>query len=233
VRGRAVLAAFIVLLSVAGFLLVGAGSPIIEAIEVKGGGRIGTSDIQRQSGLRLGEPWSTSSSENAHAAILNLSQVEAISIQAKRVSLQSVVIEIEVAEREPYGVLAVEGRGLYWSDRQGMLIEPVEGPTYLPIFSGISFDEEIKQIESRSALVLYQEFYSLSGDLLSLYSEVVFHGYFLELIAWDGWRLRVPVTGLRNSLEIAEITLRSLEEAETGSWRVIDLRFGGEVTLER
>lgn len=232
-RGRAILATFLVILAVAGYLLIGAGSPIIEAIKVKGGGRIGTSNIQAQSGLRLGDPWSASQRESAISAILDFPQVEDVSVAARRVSLKSVAVEIDVAEREPFGVLSVDGRGFYWADRQGVLIDPVEGATYLPIISNIPFEESSKGIQSSIALNAYQEFYALPGSVLSQYREVEFHGQFLELIRRDDKRLKVPVAGLRDSLDKAEVLLLNLEEAEIGDWRVIDLRFGGEVTLAR
>ncbi len=225
------------LICLGGLALVGAallrGGPlIIEEITVKGGERIGASQIRAASGLTLGQPWTTSLKWQAALALKRLPGVQDVQILLKRRPGGKVGVDIVLREREPYGLIALSGRGLFWVDREGFVLGKLEGKPYLPVVTGVSTisTPEGERLSSERARRLIEEFFALEGDWLSRVAELRVREYDVELRATEGWRALLAPGGLRPQLAKLDVILSTLEAVK---WRTVDLRFEGEVVLGR
>jgi len=217
-----------------GFALIGlllrGGSPVIEEIAVEGGERISASIVYTQSGLRVGDVWNASVRERALEVLAHLPGVKGVALKAEPRPGGRVRVHILVEEREPYGIIKLEGRGLFWVDREGFLLDPLEGEAYLPVVSGVKTHATPRgeRIASQEAIRVLREFYSLAGRRLGRFLELHIREYDLELITREGRRLLLPKEGLKAHLAQLEGVLLALKEK---NWRTLDLRFEGEVVL--
>lgn len=220
-----------------GFVLLGAillsgGSPLIEEIAVEGGERINASEVYAQSGLRVGISWNASARKSALQALRHLPQLKNVEIQTERTHRGRVRVRISLEEREPYGIMALEGRGLFWVDREGYLLSSLEAEPYLPVITGLNTLKTLRgeRIASEDAIRILQEFYSLSGRTLSLFTELGIGEYHLEVSSREGWVALLPKEGLKLQLARLEAILAALGAED---WRILDLRFEGEVIIRR
>lgn len=198
-------------------------------ISVEGGERIGTSQLRIQSGLRIGQPWDATVRTEAVQALRALPGLRDIEVRAERVRPGRVRVYIKAEEREPYGVIALAGRGLFWADREGYLLEPLAGEPYLPVMVGVSvtLTPQGERVAPHSALRAFQEFFALEGWVLSRFRQLRFRDYDLELQDHAGRRVLLPPRGLRRHL----MMLERVSEALDLNWQTLDLRFEGEVVL--
>ena len=215
-----------------GEMLLKGRAPVIDELTVEGGERIGTSQIRVTSGLQVEQVWSSSVRASALQALHRLPQIRIVNLQAKNHPQGRVGVRIQVEEREPYGVISLPGRGLFWVDREGFLLGPVEGKPYLPVVVGLRTRRAAdgEQIAIEPARRVIQEFYSIEGRTLSRFTELRFRGYDLELQAHEGWRVLLPLGGLAYQLTRLDQVIRALGNSR---WRTLDLRFEGEVMLNQ
>lgn len=205
---------------------------MIDEITVQGGERMGTSQILVSSGLYVGQVWNSAVQKGALQALSRLSQIRRVDFAVEPRALRRVVVRIRVEEREPYGVVSLAGRGRFWVDREGYVLERVEGRPYLPVVTGVEViptpaGERIATEEMRH---LVDEFFSLDGRTLSRFAELRFRQYYLELRAQQGWRALLPRGGLKSYLPRLDAVISSLGDSR---WRTLDLRFAGEVIVIR
>jgi len=217
-------------LLMAGILTAG-GSPTIAEISVEGGERIGTSKLRIKSGLHIGQRWSPALRIEAIRALKSLPGIRDAEVSAERIKGGRVKVRIEVEERQPYGVVALEGRGLFWADRDGYLLGPLKTEPYLPVMAGVSvaLTPQGERIAPEGALKAFREFFALEGRILSYFRELRFRGYDLELEDLRGRRVLLPAWGLKSRLKVFE----RVGEALGSDWQRLDLRFEGEVTVGR
>jgi len=214
-----------------GAILLKGGPSVIDEITVEGGERIGTSLIRAESGLHVGQEWNPSTRESALQALLRLPYIDRVTLPSKSRARGHVSVTIRVEEREPYGIVSLTGRGLYWIDRDGYLLGPVEGKTYLPVATGFRTlatpkGERIAPEAARRAL---REFYALEGHRIRRFTQMRFRGYDLELHLREGGRLLLSLGGFQGQLAQLEAVMAALGNSR---WRTIDLRFEGEVITE-
>ncbi len=234
-RGKFLLAAIVAIIVIAvGGILFGTGSPVIEGIDIKGGGRIGTSEIQALSGFRVGQPFSATQQESAVEAIQRLSLVQHVSIRKKRSSLQGVRIEIDISEREPLGIVKLRDQSLHWVDREGFLLGAAHDNSFYPVMTGVVAEktpEGTERISPAGAVESLRELFALPGEMQSQISEALFSGFYVELMTRDGVKVRVPATGLKRHLERYREILPQLQNEGFGAWSAVDMRIEGEATL--
>ena len=235
-RGKFLLVASLVIIFAVGGILFGTGSPVIEGIEIKGGGRIPTSEIRALSGLRVGQPFSAIQNENAVEAIQKLRLVQRVFISSSRSSLRGVQVVLDVREREPFAIVKLGDQKRYWIDRDGFLLDPAQDETFYPILAGLSVEQVsdgVERISPIEALETAREFFTLPGEVLSQFSELLFSDFFAQLTTRDGRKVRVPTTELKRHLERYSKIQDELQISKIAAWGLMDLRLEGEATLRR
>jgi len=232
VRRGLLLAIYLGGFALLGAILLSGGSPLIEEIAVEGGERISASEVYTQSGLRMGISWNASARKSALQALRHIPQLKNVEIHTERTRRGRVRVRISIEEREPYGIVALEGRGLFWVDREGYLLSPLEGEPYLPVITGLDTLKTLRgeRLASEDAIRILKEFYSLSGRTLSLFTELRIGEYHLEMSNREGWVVLLPKEGLKPKLARLEAILAALGDVD---WRILDLRFEGEVVIRR
>jgi hypothetical protein len=216
------------LILVGGMLFPGR-APVIAEITVEGGERIGTSQIRATSGLHVGQVWNSSVQEHAVQALSRLPQVRRVALTVERRVADHVDLRLRVEERQPYGIVSLTDRGLYWIDREGYLVESLEGKPFLPVVSGLRTEATPtgERITSETGRRVIEEFFALDGRLLSRFTELHVREYDLVLRAREGWRVLLPA-GALHSITHMDAVLSALGDR---SWRTMDLRVEGAVTL--
>lgn len=207
---------------------------MIEEIAVVGGERIGTVKVRAQSGLRVGGTWSEARKTRALQALRRLAGIKDAEIVAESASSGEVTLRILIQERNPYGIVSLQGQR-FWVDREGVLLDEVEHEPLLPVISGLDAisTPQRRRIAPEEAVSLLQAFYGLDGQTLSRFSELHYRGYDVVLQAREGWRALVTPHDLSGQLDRLERILFALQRKGERGWRVIDLRFEGEAILGR
>lgn len=215
-----------------GGMLLKGGPSVIDEITIEGGERIGASQIRMTSSLHVGQVWSSSLQENALQALRLLPQIRRVKFQIGRRSQRQVSVNILIEEREPYGIVSLTGRGLFWVDREGFLLGKVEGKAYLPIVTGVRTvaTPQGEQLAPEPARRMLEEFFSLDGRTILGFTEVRYREYDLELHTREGGRVLLPVGGVKHYVSQLEPIISALGDSD---WRTLDLRFEGEVILQR
>lgn len=214
-----------------GGMLLKGGPSVIDEITIEGGERIGVSQIRMTSSLHVGQVWNSSVQENALQMLRLLPQVRRVSFQIEKRPERHVGVNIHIEEREPYGIVSLPGRGLFWVDREGFLLGKVEGKAYLPNVTGVRTvaTPQGEQIAPEPARRMLEEFFSLDGRTLLRFTEVRYREYDLELHTREGDRVLLPMGGVKHYLTQLEQIISALGGS---GWRTLDLRFEGEVILQ-
>ncbi|OGF52746.1 MAG: hypothetical protein A2Z21_08190 [Candidatus Fraserbacteria bacterium RBG_16_55_9] len=203
---------------------------VIDEITVEGGERIGAAEVRVTSSLQVGQIWNSSAQENVLQALHRLPNVRTVNLQVENHPQGRVGVHIRVEDREPYGIISLMGRGLFWVDGEGFLLGDMEGKPYLPIVTGLRTVKTPsgEQVATEQAQRVIQEFYSLEGRRLSHFTQLDYREYDLELHSQEGWRVLLPIRGLAHQLTRLDRVFSALGDSR---WRTLDLRFEGEVML--
>ena len=223
----------VVMLIIFGVLSLLIESPSIVGIEIEGGGRIGTSQIQALIGFQVGEPINDARVEESVNSILGLNEVKHVSISKRFQFPYSYHVQVDVLEREPFAVIEISADGTRWIDQDGHLLNRASDNINIPILKDVELDEDSTgtQVVSAELLSVLWEVFAMPGHVISQFSEIYVNEYDLDLISSDGRRIRLPSSGLRGHLAKLEKILELLEQEKITSWSVLDLRFAGEMTL--
>jgi len=212
---------------------------VIAEIAVVGGERIDTAQVRALSLLRVGDRWTPIVRDRALQALRSLPSIQDAEIFTQRLGRGRVRVVLEVQEREPFGLVALED-GVYWVDPEGYLLESASDlppPPEFPVASGVSVESTPRgeRVFPERVRRLLREFFALEGRALARVRALRVRPYDLELELRDppGRRVYLPLWDLRASLERLWRVIAALEAAEKGDWRVLDLRVEGEATLRR
>jgi len=212
-------------------------SPVVERVDVVGVERLAPDTVRSESGIAVGSTWSSGVQRRAIDALTQLPQVRTAQIHAaSRASHDGIVVRIDVAERQPYGVVELDGGRRHWVDRDGVLLEQVERqPPSLPVLSGVETTPSPQgpQVNSEHGVRVLRSFYALSGDKLRQFASLRFRGYDLVLQARTGWRALLPARDLSAQLDRLRRVVRALRAEGDPGWRTLDLRVPGEVVIGR
>lgn len=210
---------------------------MIEEITIEGGERIIAAQVRAGSVLQPGSPWNAQVREGVMQRLQRLPGLKSVSIQSHK-GPSGVRVRILLEEREPYGIVELENRELFWFDPEGFLILPVEGgrPTILPVIagSGLILEEtpQGRRLGPAQVRRLMREFYALPGRLLSQFVRLEVREFDLTLETREGKRIRLPTWGLAEHLQRFRQVVAALEREDV-RWRTLDLRVEGEIVLGR
>jgi len=231
---RRSVAVFVVALGMLGWLSSGYIWRLwtIRNVVIEGGERITGDDVRRMIDIGVGDNLFRA---DLYAITDRLEQHPWI--QSAVVSRRFPDLYIVIQERQPFVLVQLSGRGLVWSDAQGVVLDPYDAsgrerpPT--PVVTGLQPLGEGDRVGSPEVWRLVRTL--LRADFSSLSGLERIHvnpgGAGVDVLTGEGVKLRLPTVGALRALRRLRSIWPTLQKKV--SLQTVDLRFADELIYEQ